>query len=257
MDALTALRLQIEWGADEAIAEHPRDRLAAASPPAPHLVAEPPARPAPPTSNSAKPIAVRSQAQQIAAQAQSLEQLRRALEQFDACPLRQTATKLVFADGNPASGLMLVGEAPGAEEDLAGLPFVGTSGKLLDRMLASVGLDRSQYLITNLIPWRPPGNRPPTDAEVAQCLPFLIRHIELVRPKILVLLGALASQALTGRTDGIRRLRGHWLQLSFPGLPRPVPTLPMFHPAYLLRTNAAKLEAWSDLISLKVALTDI
>jgi len=251
MDPLAALRLQIEWGADEALADLPQDRLAA-NPHAPLPTIAPAPRPA-----SAPPIAVRSQAQQVAAQAQTLEQLRRALEQFDACPLRQTATKLVFADGNPASGLMLVGEAPGAEEDLAGLPFVGTSGKLLDRMLASIGLDRSLYLITNLIPWRPPGNRPPTDSEVAQCLPFLIRHIELVRPKILVLLGALASQALTGRTDGIRRLRGQWLDLSLPRLETPVRTLPMFHPAYLLRTNAAKREAWADLISLKIALTEI
>jgi len=254
MDALTALRLQIEWGADEALVEHPLDHLTPVnSAPAPARPTAPlPLKPAP--AAPPKPIPAGEQAQHVAAQAQSREELRRMLEQFDACPLRQTATKLVFADGNPDSGLMLVGEAPGAEEDLAGLPFVGTSGKLLDRMLASIGLDRSQYLITNLIPWRPPGNRPPTDMELAQCLPFLIRHIELTRPRHLVLLGALASQALTGRTDGIRRLRGQWLELNFPGLSQPVPTLPMFHPAYLLRTHAAKREAWSDLISLKLAL---
>ena len=240
MDALEALRLQIEWGADEALAELPIDRPAV--PKAITPITAP------------KPLPALAQARHVAAEAQTREHLRQALLEFHACALRQTATKLVFADGNPDAGLMLVGEAPGAEEDLAGLPFVGASGKLLDRMLASIGLDRTQYLITNVIPWRPPGNRPPTDLEVAQCLPFLIRHIELVRPKHLVLLGALASQSLTGRTDGIRRLRGQWLKLSFPALADPVPTLPTFHPAYLLRTPAAKREAWADLIKLKIAL---
>lgn len=246
MEALTALRMQIEWGADEAIADQPQNRLAAAPPAAPI-----PAQPIPAQPIAAPPPAA---AQSIASQAQTREELRALLAQFDACALQRTATNLVFADGNPDSGLMLIGEAPGAEEDLSGLPFVGASGKLLDRMLASVGLDRSQYLITNLIPWRPPGNRPPTDLEVAQCLPFLIRHIELVRPRHLVLLGALASQALTGKAEGIRKLRGHWTGLTFPGLESPVPTLPMFHPAYLLRSPAAKREAWADMISLKLAL---
>ncbi|MBN8891410.1 MAG: uracil-DNA glycosylase, partial [Rhodospirillales bacterium] len=162
-----------------------------------------------------------------------------------------TATKLVFADGNPDAGLMLIGEGPGAEEDRAGLPFVGPSGQLLDRMLASIGLDRTRYLITNLIPWRPPGNRNPTDAEVLTCLPFLLRHIALVRPRRLVLLGKLATQALTGSNAGITRMRGKWLPVTVPGLDQPVPALPMLHPAYLLRNAGAKREAWSDLLLLR------
>ena len=133
---------------------------------------------------------------------------------------------------------MLVGEGPGAEEDRAGLPFVGPSGQLLDRMLASIGLDRSKFLITNLIPWRPPGNRNPTDTEVLICLPFLLRHIALVQPRRLVLLGAMAAPVRYREQYGIRKLRGRWIEATIPGLDRPVPALPMLHPAYLLRTPA-------------------
>jgi DNA polymerase len=149
---------------------------------------------------------------------------------------------------------MLVGEGPGAEEDRAGVPFVGQSGQLLDRMLASIGLDRSGYLITNLIPWRPPGNRNPTDAETLICLPFLLRHIALVRPRRLVLLGAMATAAVTGSKAGIRKSRGKWLNVMIPGLDSPVATLPMLHPAYLLRTPGAKRDAWADLILLRRTL---
>ena len=134
------------------------------------------------------------------------------------------------------------------------MPFVGPSGRLLDRMLASIGLDRTRYVITNVIPWRPPGNRNPTDAEVLTCLPFLLRHIALVRPRRLVLLGALAARAVTGSTAGIRRQRGQWVEVAIPGLPAPVPAMPMLHPAYLLRTPGAKRDAWADLIQLRRAL---
>ena len=249
MDVLAALRLQIEWGADEAILDLPIDRFAL---PKAQIAAAVPADP--PAALPEKPAAMLQQASDVAAKARTRDELRQALEQFDACSLRRTATKLVFFDGNPDSSLMLIGEAPGAEEDLSGTPFVGSSGKLLNKMLASIGLDRTHCLITNLIPWRPPGNRPPTDLEVSQCLPFLMRHIAIAQPKHLVLLGALASQALTGKTEGIRRLRGKWVTLSVPGVEQPIPTLPMFHPAYLLRTPAAKREAWADMISLKLAL---
>lgn len=265
MDALAALRLQIEWGADEALEETPVDRTAApARAPAPAqtpgLAA--PARPErPPARPPARaPVRIETppvpagRAREVAAAANSREELRAALEVFEGCPLALTATRLVFADGNPESGLMLVGEGPGAEEDRAGLPFVGASGQLLDRMLASVGLDRTRYLITNLIPWRPPGNRNPTEAEVQTCLPFLLRHIALVRPRRLVLLGKLSTEALTGSTQGIRRMRGRWVEVTIPGLPAPVPTLPMLHPAYLLRNPGAKREAWADLIALRRAL---
>lgn len=257
MDTLAALRLQIEWGADEALDEAPRDRLGAAIP----VTVAPPVAPAParpvarvqPVMPQVQPAPV-LRARDLAAAAQTREELRAALAAFDGCALAATATNLVFADGNPDSGLMLVGEGPGAEEDRAGRPFVGPSGQLLDRMLASIGLDRSHYLITNLIPWRPPGNRNPTDAEVALCLPFLLRHIALARPRRLVLLGSLATRAVLGGSTGITRLRGKWMPAAIPDLPAPVPALPMLHPAYLLRNPAAKRESWADLRALRHAL---
>jgi len=255
MDDLAALRLQLEWGADEALSETPLDRLAAT--PA-GVLAQPLGRPVPltavKTASAApafRPAGLAARAADIAATAATLEELRAALEAFEGCALSATATNLVFADGNPDAGLMLVGEAPGAEEDRAGRPFVGPSGQFLDRMLASIGLDRTKFLITNVIPWRPPGNRNPTDAEVSLCLPFLHRHVALARPRHLVLLGALATKAVTGSQAGIRRLRGKWLEIEIPGLPEALPTLPMLHPAYLLRTPGAKREAWADLLTLR------
>ena len=257
MDALTALRLQIEWGADEALDEAPVDRLAHVDQsrqdrgPA-RAPAAPPSRAMPLPSGPAPGSVLR--AQEVAAAARTLVELRAALAAFDGCPLAATATNLVFADGNPDAGLMLVGEGPGAEEDRIGKPFVGPSGQLLDRMLASIGLDRTRLLITNLIPWRPPGNRNPTDSEVLTCLPFLLRHIALVAPRRLVLLGGLATRAVTASAVGIRRMSGRWIDVTIPGLPAPVPTLPMLHPAYLLRTAGAKREAWADLILLRRTL---
>jgi DNA polymerase len=260
MDPITALRLQLEWGADEALADAPVDHFAlrtARPPTAPDAAppAEPRSRPAappvlPPVLPSGGPAAAQ-RARDVAAAASTREQLREALARFDGCALSATATNLVFADGNPEAGLMLVGEGPGAEEDRAGLPFVGPSGQLLDRMLASIGLDRTQYLITNLIPWRPPGNRNPTDGEVLICLPFLLRHIALVRPQRLVLLGAMATRALLGGNLGITKLRGRWTEVSIPDVPQPIPTLPMLHPAYLLRNPGAKRDAWADLLLLR------
>ncbi len=200
-----------------------------------------------------EPVRRRWQAQLVADGCATLAELR-ALARFEGCPLAATATKLVFADGNPDSGLMFVGEGPGAEEDRAGLPFVGPSGKFLDRMLASIGLDRSGFYITNLIPWRPPGNRNPTDAEVVVCLPFLLRHIALVRPRRLVLLGALSMKAVANLNGGITRVRGKWVDVAIPGLDATVPALPMLHPAYLLRTVGAKRDAWADMITLRRAL---
>jgi DNA polymerase len=255
MDVLAALRLQIEWGADEALDPAPRDRFAAPTVVATRAapVAPAPAAQVQPRAPLVQPAPVQ-RAQEVAAAARTLEELQAALAGFDGCALSVTATNLVFADGNPAAGLMLVGEGPGAEEDRAGRPFVGPSGQFLDRMLASIGLDRSRYLITNLIPWRPPGNRNPTDAEVLICLPFLLRHIALVRPQRLVLLGALAARSVLGGSAGITRLRGRWHMATIPGLPDPVPALPMLHPAYLLRTPGAKREAWADLLLLRRTL---
>lgn len=255
MDALSALRLQIEWGADEALDEAPIDRtVAAPRPVAVPVAAAPLASPIAPQAPPARPTLV-ARAQAVAQAATTLEELRAALAGFTDCPLAATATNLVFSDGNPEAGLVLVGEAPGADEDIAGKPFVGASGQFLDRMLASVGLDRTKLLITNLIPWRPPGNRPPTDSEVLTCLPFLLRHLALARPRIVVSLGALSTRALTGNEAGIRKMRGRWQSLEVEGLGS-VRLLPMLHPAYLLRTPGAKRDAWADLLALRAALSE-
>jgi len=252
MDELAALRLQIEWGVDEALAEAPVDRMAArapTAPPSPAIGTAEPAAPAmlQPRPAAAPPLSPLARAEALAASAGTPEALRAALAGFDGCALAATATNLVFADGNPDSGLMLIGDVPGAEEDRAGQPFIGPAGQFLDRMLASIGLDRSKYLITNLIPWRPPGNRNPTDSEILLCLPFLLRHIALVRPRRIVLLGTTAAQAVTKCNTGIRKLRGKWVEIGIPGLERPVPALPMLHPTYLLRTPGTKRDAWADL----------
>lgn len=260
MDALALLRLQVEWGADEALEEAPLDRLAPprpASPPAPLPALARVVPMAPPIARVGTPPPIVARAQAAADAAGTLEALRTTLAGFSGCPLHATATNLVFADGNPDAGLMLIGEAPGAEEDRAGKPFVGASGRLLDKMLASIGLDRGQVLITNLIPWRPPGNRAPTDSEVLTCLPFLLRHIALVRPRRIVLLGAMATKAISGNASGIRKLRGRWLELPVAGLDAPVRALPMLHPAFLLRTPGAKRDAWSDWLTLRRDLDEV
>jgi len=261
---LAALRLQLAWGADEALAEAPLDRLAA-PPPAPpgQPAAEPaPRRAAPARRPAALPLeapvppAARDAAA-LAAGASDLEALREAMRAVDT-PLRDTATNLVFADGNPASGLMFVGEAPGADEDRLGRPFVGQSGQLLDRMLASIGLDRAAedpsraFYITNILPWRPPGNRTPTDAEITLFLPMVLRHIALVRPRHLVLLGGTSAKALLRAREGITRLRGRWHQLPVDS--EVIPVLPTWHPAYLLRNPSAKRDSWADLLLLHRSL---
>ncbi len=252
---LAALRLQLEWGADEALAEAPRDRLAVPPPAAadapalarPAVAGAAAAAPAP-APLAAAPLA----AAQLAAAVSDLPALQAALAALDS-PLRETATNLVFADGVAASGLMMIGEAPGADEDRLGRPFVGVSGQLLDRMLASIGLDRSRdFYITNILPWRPPGNRTPTDAEINLFLPFILRHIALVQPRHLVLLGGVAAKALLRSKEGITRLRGRWHGVAMEA--GPLPALATLHPAYLLRSPAAKRDAWADLILLRRTL---
>lgn len=275
-DALALLKLYIEWGVDEAIEPTPQSRLgttarglaetprsaavAPARPEPPRQLAEAPAaRPAYTPAPAAAPAralgpvdqAAVTSAREAASAAPDLAALRAALERFDGIALRRTATNLVFADGNPAARVMLVGEAPGADEDRLGLPFVGVSGQLLDRMMAAIGLDRTTFYITNVCFWRPPGNRKPTDAELAAQKPFVERHIELVAPQILVLVGAASAQGLLQTTEGITRLRGRWFEYRTPGLAAPIPTLPIFHPAYLLRQPAQKRETWRDLLKLK------
>ncbi|RCW79515.1 uracil-DNA glycosylase [Phyllobacterium bourgognense] len=197
-------------------------------------------------------------ARQMASSAATLEELREQLAAFDGCNLKFTAKNLVFADGNPAAPIMFVGEAPGREEDLEGVPFIGRSGQLLDRMFAAIGLDRTSVYIANTIPWRPPGNRTPTPLEAEICRPFFERQIELANPRLLVALGGPAAKALTNATEGILRLRGNWkAHLTTSGIQ--IPVMPTLHPAYLLRNPAQKRFAWRDFVNVKIrlrALTD-
>ncbi|MEX2454219.1 MAG: uracil-DNA glycosylase [Rhodospirillaceae bacterium] len=267
----------VDAGADEAIGERPVNRFAEVpqapaipSAPVPAHVrqtdsvavpqpppASPAARPAP-IPDQARPATAPLQsrdaavqtAQEIAARAASVAELRSSFEAFDGCPLRETATNFVFADGIPEARLMFVGEAPGAEEDRQGVPFVGPAGKLLDRMLSAIGLQRDQAYITNILPWRPPGNRNPTDAEIAACLPFVERHIALVSPSILILVGGTAAKTLLRRQEGIMRLRGRWHTYE-PATGSPVTARAIFHPAYLLRQPAQKRETWRDLLDIR------
>lgn len=190
-----------------------------------------------------------SAASLLANQCQSLVDLRRALEDFNECPLKFTATKLVFSDGNPQAKIMVIGEAPGADEDIQGKPFVGLSGQLLDRMFATIGLSRQDTLyITNIVPWRPPANRQPTPQEIAQCLPFVQRHIELVNPDILILVGGVASKTILMTNEGIMRIRGQWNDYTSPGLAAPIKCIATFHPAFLLRSPGQKAQVWKDLL---------
>lgn len=286
---VAALRLQIEWGADEALDDapvnraakptdprHAQDRTAPRAPAAgnlaaPQALASRPSEPSaavPPRSSSA-PLAsalaipgrrgvaappAAARAAEAAAAADTLEDLQRAMAGFDGSPLRETATNIVFADGVPESGLMMLGEAPGADEDRIGRPFVGVSGRLLDRMVASIGLDRTRnFYLSNILPYRPPGNRTPTDAEIALFLPFVHRHIALVRPRHLVLLGGVAAKGLLRTKEGITRLRGRWHEVPIEGLGT-LPALATLHPAYLLRNAGAKRDAWADLVLLRRTL---
>jgi DNA polymerase len=257
-DMAALLRWYVTMGIDEAIDEVPRDRLAeTAAAPRPAL------NPKPAGSRLAPPLAVEPQsgaaaARKSAAAAQSLDELAAAVAGFDGCALRRMATNTVFADGTPHAPVMVIGEAPGADEDRIGKPFVGRSGQLLDRMLAAIGLERQRNVyITNVLFWRPPGNRKPTDEEIAACLPFVWRHIALNRPEVVVLCGGTATSAMLGRSEGITRLRGRWFDLAVPELDRPVPALTTYHPSFLLRSPARKSESWRDFLELQSKLEAI
>jgi uracil-DNA glycosylase len=248
------LRWLLEMGADEIITEAPVDRLKPKPKPQAPLPQSPAAsrldlRALP--SRAASSDQAIGDARAVAAACTSLADIAAALRQFDACPLKRTATNLVFADGNPEARVMFIGEAPGRDEDEQGKPFVGRSGQFLDRMLAAIGLSRhsadpqTAAFITNVIYWRPPGNRKPTDAETLMCLPFVMQTIELAKPEFLVCLGATPTQRLLETTEGILKLRGTWR--DFNG----IPLLPTLHPAYLLRQPAQKRLVWRDLLSLR------
>jgi len=283
-DPLATLNWLVEAGADEAIAAEPLNRLAAnpnpplegggsasvptsklasrsgdnfgegstgrttnPSPKMPSAFSTLPQRERPKTPLTGDTI---GDAQAAAASATTLAELKAALEAFDGCPLKRTATNTVFADGVAEGGIMLIGEAPGRDEDRIGKPFVGRAGQLLDKMLAAIGLDRaSNAYITNVINWRPPDNRDPTPEEAAACLPFLRRHIELANPQLIILLGAVAARHVVGVSDGIMKLRGRWLEYRVGS--SMVPLMPTLHPAYLLRQPAHKKLAWRDLQAAK------
>jgi len=269
-----ALDWQIEAGADEAIGEAAVDRYAEAakakaaarpearppSPaPSPSVDPTPPPPAEPPRRPAAAPLvpagAQADSAREIAGRCATLAELREAVAAFEGCALKATATNTVFADGDPAGDVMFIGEAPGADEDRQGLPFVGVSGQLLDRMIAFIGLKRGEAgragaYISNMLFWRPPGNRNPTAEEIASCLPFVYRHIELAGPRVLVFVGGTAAKTMLETTTGIMRLRGQWHEFMTPG-GIAIPAMPTFHPAYLLRSPAGKREAWRDLLAIQ------
>jgi DNA polymerase len=259
---LAALAWQVEAGADEAIGAEPVNRFEAAEPEAKSRPGAKPKRaarskePPPAASKDDEASAAEAGTRAVAAGCADLAELRAAITAFDGCKLKFGSKSTVFADGNPGAAVMIVGEAPGRDEDMAGLPFVGRSGQLLDRMFGAIGLARhaeaagQALYITNVLPWRPPENRDPAAAEAAMMMPFLFRHIELVAPKVLVVMGNPAARTVLGTTTGITRLRGQWADW------RGTPVLPMLHPAYLLRNGIAKREAWADLLALRVWLDE-
>ena len=240
-------------GVDEAVGEEPRNGFAEASP---ELA---PARPAPEraaVANVPRPAPARSEGAParlgIGAEVSTLAELEALVAQFEGCSLKRTAKNLCFARGSLQAGIMMIGEAPGRDEDLQGKPFVGRAGRLLDRMLASIGLGEGDVYITNTVYWRPPGNRTPTPEEIEACAPFLARQIELLSPRLLVLLGGAAAKHVLGVNQGIMRLRGRWL--TYTCSIGDVPVLATLHPAYLLRKPEQKRYAWRDLLMLKAAL---
>lgn len=271
-EALALLKWYALAGVDEAIDETPHNRFVEAEEP-PRTVGRPapapepaPPPPIPEPSRAAPPPRARAtqppvstdaavaDAREMAAAATNLKELEAAVRRFEGCGLKATAKNTCFSDGNPASRVMLIGEGPGRDEDIQGKPFVGRAGQLLDRMLAAIGLDRTSVYITNVVYWRPPGNRTPTPDETAACLPFTERQIEMIDPAILVFLGGAAAKHLLATSVGIMRLRGKWQTYSVAGTQyRAMPTL---HPAYLLRQPAQKKLAWADFLEIQAALDE-
>ena len=246
---LAALEWQLAAGVDEVVGFEPTDRFA--PPPEPRAPASPPPAPGAAPARARPAEAAPAAAQDIAAAA-DLDALRARLLAFDGCALKKTATNTVFGEGPARARLMIVGEAPGADEDRQGRPFVGPSGRLLERMLAAIGLSRDEVYIANTVYWRPPGNRTPSAEEVEACRPFISRQIALVAPEVLMLTGGAAAKTLLGTTEGIMRLRGRWRSLETSG--GPVDVMPTFHPAFLLRSPARKRESWRDLLAVRARL---
>ena len=252
---MQALAWQVELGADEAIGDLPVDRFAESVPPA-----KPAPKPATAPQAAAPAVAPTNEgdatARELAANAQTLDELAEAMRGFDGSDLKKGARSFVFCDGVPGARVMVIGEAPGGDEDRIGKPFVGRAGQMLDRMLTAIGLSRTApapedaVYITNILPWRPPGNRTPSPDEVGQFLPFIERHIALAKPDFIFSIGNTPTKTLLDTSTGIKRMRGRWVRHQASG----VPFLPSFHPAYLLRQPADKRLAWRDLLSLRAAL---
>ncbi|TAJ40240.1 MAG: uracil-DNA glycosylase [Reyranella sp.] len=269
-DLAALLKWYVDHGLDESIGEEAVDRFALPPPAAAASPAAPPRNTAAPTPirAPAPPPAVRApvplespqlveDARDLAGRCATIAELEEAVRAFEGCALKRTAKNTVFADGVPGAPVMIVGEAPGADEDRLGKPFVGVSGQLMDRMFDAIGMSRERDLyITNILFWRPPGNRTPTLAEQAVCVAFTRRHIELAKPKVLVLAGGTAAKAMLETTEGIMRLRGKWTSLKLDDGTE-VPTMPTFHPAYLLRTPASKRQSWLDLLAIDKRLKEL
>lgn len=262
-DALAALKWQLDIGVDEALEAEPV-RLAEVTPP--------PLAPAPATQTGSSPLIYSKTSLPTAAavapipaaqpvidlkHVTTLADLKSAMEKIQNLSIKDTAMNLVFGEGPLHAPLMLVGEAPGEEEDRSGRPFIGRAGQLLEKMISALSFTRDQVYITNVLPWRPPGNRTPKADEVATCLPFLMRHIEIVQPKVLLLLGGPSAKALLGKEESVTRMRGIWWEYHSAGLPESVPALVTYHPAYLLRTPLAKRESWRDLRLLKKKISPV
>ncbi len=284
MDHHAVLQWHIDMGCDECIADEPINRFETSATAATVVVVRAPNDMTPPnapmdkpsdrpsgSSSAGMPATTRgtktsaaevdsqlqiSNAQHAAENAKTIDELRAAIEAFEGCALKKTATNLVLCDGPDDAKLMLVGEAPGAEEDRQGLPFVGPSGQLLNTMLKSIGIDRADAMISNSVFWRPPGNRTPTTQETVVCRPFIERLIEIVHPEVLVCVGAPSAHNLLGETQGISRLRGKWYTYQTPKIAAPINATALFHPAYLLRTPIKKRDAWHDLLMIKRKLAD-
>lgn len=256
------IRWHLDAGVDEAVGEETKNRFDVISnipPTAPEPKQTPSIKPAEQQIQAPIKASIKSPghdqslktAVKSAGDAKTLDELRAALEQFDGCALKKTATNLVFGDGNPNAKIVLIGEAPGADEDRQGIPFVGASGKLLDRMLASIGLTRGDVYISNTVFWRPPGNRTPNAGEIAVCQPFVERMVELIDPEILVSVGGPATHSLLAQQGSVSKLRGKWFSYETPRMSRPIMATAIYHPAYLLRSPAMKRPTWHDLLEIR------
>jgi uracil-DNA glycosylase family 4 len=245
------LKWKIASGQNECLAEIPANRFSSYANSLENQQASIVKKTIPQTESASSPV---QSAIEFTKMAKTISELRIALENFEGCSLKNTAMNLVFGEGNKNADVMLIGEAPGADEDRDGKPFAGLSGQLLDKMMCSIGLGRQNIYIANIIPWRPPGNRQPTPFEIATCLPFIKRHIELVDPKVLILVGGIAAKTLLEKNEGIMRLRGRWFDYQINDEKISIPALPIFHPAFLLHSPSQKSNAWKDLISVRKKL---